>query len=81
MSDELLHTEMQRPVSPPSRPEDLPPPTEEDLEFPDPPSYLKNKFTKVFWCLNKRVRDKIEENRPKPVFFCFHKGYCTFQVN
>ena len=35
---------------------------------------------KVFWCLSKRVRDKVMQNRPRPVFFCFHKGFCTFQV-
>ena len=29
------------------RPGDLPPPTREDLDFPDPPEYLRNPFTKV----------------------------------
>ena len=98
-----------RSLSPKARPEDLPQPSREELDFDDPPAYIRNPFTqvshilvivllvifimscstdlvyyfyscKVFWCLNKKVRDKVLENMPKPVFFCFHKGFCTYQV-
>ena len=72
---------MSRLQSPPSHPRDLPTPREEDLNFDDPPSYIKNEHVKIFWCLNKNVRDRILENRPKVVFFCFHKSFCTFQVD
>ena len=72
---------MSRPQSPPSNPRDLPHPKEEDLDFDDPPSYLKNPLVRTFWCLNKNVREKIMQNRPKVVFFCFHKSFCTFQVD
>ena len=72
---------MSRPQSPRSNPRDLPLPTEEDLDFEEPPPYLKNHIIRTFWCINKNVREKILENRPKVVFFCFHKGFCTFQVD
>ena len=69
-----------RPNSPPSRPEDLPPPTNEELDFIDPPGFINNTYTKTFWCISTKVRNHIMKNRPKPVFFCFHRGFCQFQV-
>ena len=72
---------MSPPQPPPSHPRDLPTSSEEDWNFDDPPSYIKNEHVKMCWCLNKNVRDRIMENRPKVVFFCFHKSFCTFQVD
>ena len=36
-----------RSLSPKARPEDLPLPSREELDFDDPPAYIKNPFTKV----------------------------------
>ena len=71
---------MSRPESPCFEPKDLPSPKKEDLDFENPPAYLKDPYQRIFWCLNMNVRDKILENWPQKVYFCFHKGFCTFQV-
>ena len=62
-------------------PWNLPPPTDEDLDFEDPPKYVVNPHARVFWCFNKNVRNKILQNWPKRTFFCFHKTFCQFQVD
>ena len=60
-------------------PSSLPPPSEEDLEFEDPPDSIKDDMMKAFWCISSKVRDKVMENRDKKIFFCYHNGFCTFQ--
>ena len=77
----LFQITMSRALSPKSHPRDLPPPKDEDLDFDDPPPYLRNNHVRTFWCISKQVRERIMQNRPKLVFFCFHKGYCGFQVD
>ena len=66
------------------KPSDFPPPKENELDFPDPPDYLSS-WNRIFWCLNRTVRDKILLNRngqnSKQMFFCVYNGFCTFHVN
>ena len=66
------------------KPSDFPPPQENELDFPDPPDYLSS-WNRIFWCLNRTVRDKILLNRngqnSKQMFFCVYNGFCTFHVN
>ena len=71
---------MGRSKSPPFEPKDFPPPEKTDLDFENPPAYLKDPLQRIFWCLNENVRNKILENWPQNVLFCFYKGFCTFQV-
>ena len=60
-------------------PSSLPDPTDEDLDFEEPPDYVKDDLTRTFWCISAQVREKILENGGKHVCFCFHNGFCTFQ--
>ena len=50
----------------------------EDLDFDDPPPFLKSLIEQVFWCLSARVRQIIRDKYPRRVFFCFHRGVCTW---
>ena len=50
----------------------------EDLDFDDPPSFLKSQIEQIFWCLSARVRQLIKEKYPRRVFFCFYGGVCTW---
>ena len=50
----------------------------EDLDFDDPPSFLKSQIEQIFWCLSARVRELIKEKYPRRVFFCFYGGLCTW---
>ena len=62
-------------------PDNLPQPTDEDLDFDDPPDWITDPLTRSFWCISPKVRDKCLENRDRlPIFFCFHRGYCTYQA-
>ena len=72
---DCLFTKMASFMSPGS----LPPPTEEDLDFEDPPAMIVDDMQKVFWCISKKVRDVILDNVGKHVFFCFRGGFCTYQ--
>ena len=60
-------------------PSSLPEPTDQDLDFLDPPECVKDDLTKIFWCISSKVRDKFMENLDKHICFCFHNGFCTFQ--
>ena len=66
-------------------PQDFPRPTERDLDFPDPPDWLKEPWSRVFWCLNQTVREKIKLNREgqnsQVIFFCIKDGFCNFHPN
>ena len=66
------------------RPGNFPQPQQNDLDFPDPPDWL-DPWNKIFWCLNRSVRDKILLNRngqnSKEIYFCVYNGFCTFHVN
>ena len=50
----------------------------EDLDFDDPPPFLKSQIEQIFWCLSARVRELIKEKYPRRVFFCFYGGLCTW---
>ena len=50
----------------------------EDLDFDDPPPFLKSLIEQVFWCLSARVRQIIRDKYPRRVFFCFYRGVCTW---
>merc|ERR1711936_437315 len=50
----------------------------EDLDFDDPPPFLKSLIEQIFWCLSARVREIIRDKYPRRVFFCFYKGVCTW---
>ena len=67
------------------RPQDFPRPTDRDLDFPDPPDWLRDPWSRVFWCLNQTVREKLTLNREGQnsdvIFFCIKDGFCNFHPN
>ena len=62
-------------------PSSLPRPTEEDLDFDDPPNYVRDEMQRAFWCISRQVRDILREYRDQPIYFCYHGGYCNFQTD
>ena len=60
-------------------PSSLPRPKEEDLDFDDPPNYVRDDLQRAFWCINRDVREILNEYKDQEVFFCYHNGFCTFQ--
>ena len=59
-------------------PRSMPQATDEDLDFEDPPPYVKDDMQRVFWCLSSKVRRVLQTHQHKPLVFCFHGGFCTF---
>jgi len=53
----------------------------EEIDFDDPPSSIRDEYVTTFWHLDKNVREKVLQNHPKSVFFCFYGGFCTYQCS
>ena len=54
----------------------------EDLDFEDPPDWVKDWRQRIFWNLSAEVRNVILSNKGKFLVFCFHGdgGFCTYQA-
>ena len=56
----------------------------EDLDFEDPPEWVKDWRQRIFWYLSSEVRNVILANKGQFIMFCFHGdgkgGFCTYQA-
>ena len=59
----------------------IPRPSDEDLDFDDPPNFVKDEMQRAFWCISRDVRNILQDYRDQEIYFCYHGGYCNFQTD
>jgi hypothetical protein len=71
-----------RSMSPRIEPANLVQPPDEEMDFDDPPYWVRNNaLTRTFWYISKEVRDIVlDQGQGSQVFFCFNGGYCRYET-